>query len=1103
MRISFLLAGLVFLVGCELDQRKQDALFEEMPSEHTHITFQNEIHYDKNFNIFRYRNFYNGGGVAIGDINNDGLADIFVTSNFDDNKLYLNKGNFEFEDITDKAGIKGKHAWSTGATFADVNGDGLVDIYVCNSGNRTDETTGSKDDRANELYINNGNLTFAEKATEYHLDDRGFGTHAAFFDYDKDGDLDMYLLNNSFIPINSLKDQNLRNQRDALGGHKFFRNDGTTFTDVSEQAGIYGSIIGFGLGITVGDVNNDNWLDIYISNDFYERDYLYINQKNGTFKESIEDQMNHISASSMGADIADMNNDGNLDIFVTDMLPGDDRRLKTTSTFESYEYFQSKIAKDFYYQYMRNMLHLNNGDGTFSEIGCLSGVQATDWSWGALLFDMDNDGNKDIFVANGIVKNLTDQDFVAFLASEETMQQAIQMGGVNYKDLIDKISSNPIPNYAFQNKGNLQFENKAKDWGLGKPSFSNGAAYGDLDNDGDLDLVVNNNNMPLGVYKNKSVELLKTHFLRVKLVGTPKNRVGIGAKVYVYQQGKMQYLQQMPNRGFQSSSDHQMVFGLGNNASIDSVKVVWDDDKMQVLKSVKADQQLVLTHQAATELFKPVLNTVSPVFKDVTTQMTLPYTHHENDFVDYNRDGLLKQKFSTQGPGVAVGDVNGDDLDDMYFGGANGSAKQLFVQQKNGTFKESPQADFGQDVGIEVVAATFFDADKDKDLDLVVVTGSNEFAPEDPALKDLLYLNDGKGNFKKDARFPAIYASGSCVTATDFDQDGDTDLFIGSRLIPSQYGYAPQSYLLVNDGTGGFQNYTKRFMPDVASLGMVTDAVWADVNKDRLEDLVVTQDWGEIVIFKQLPNHTFAKTDIENSSGWWSSLKPADLDADGDIDFIVGNLGTNTRLVASKERPAELYINDFDRNGTLEQIINCYTEDGNAYPMLLKQDLQKQMPSIKSRFVKFADYAGKAINEIFTEAQLQGAVVRKVTNPNSSVLLNDGKGNFTMTALPITAQFSPIYGIETLDYNHDGQLDVLLMGNFYDLLPEFGRYDANFGLLLKGKGKGVFEVLNSRESGLQLRGQIRKALKLKTTNQQEVILLARNNDKAQLIGWKK
>lgn len=1097
---------LALLTGCNLDQRTQNALFEEMPSAQTHITFQNEIRYDKNFNIFRYRNFYNGGGVAIGDINNDGLPDIFVTSNFDDNKLYLNKGNFEFEDITEKAGLKGKHAWSTGVTFADVNGDGLVDIYVCNSGNRADESTGTKDDRANELYLNNGNLTFTEKAAQYGLDDRGFGTHAAFFDYDKDGDLDMYLLNNSFIPINSLRDQNLRNERDVLGGDKFFRNDGQKFTDVSEKAGIYGSLIGFGLGITVGDVNNDNWLDIYISNDFYERDYLYINQQNGTFKESSTEQMGHVSASSMGADIADINNDGNLDIFVTDMLPGDDRRLKTTSTFESYEYFNSKVAKDFYYQYMRNMLHLNNGNNSngetsFSEVGCLSGVQATDWSWGALMFDMDNDGQKDIFVANGIVKNLTDQDFVAFLASEETMQQAIQQGGVNYKELIDKISSDPIPNYAYKNIGNLRFENKAREWGLEGPGFSNGAAYGDLDNDGDLDLVVNNNNAPLSVYKNKSVETLKTHFLRVKLNGTAKNRVGIGAKVLVYQQGKTQLLQQMPNRGFQSSSDHVMVFGLGDNSKIDSVAIVWDDNKTQTLYKPKADQQIVFDHKNAVKTLTfpknpPNLKTPFQNF-DV-----LNYTHEENDFVDYNRDGLLKQKYSTQGPAVAVGDVNADGLDDVFFGGANGKPKQLMVQQKSGIFKESTQAVFAQDLNTEAVAATFFDADQDKDLDLIVVTGSNEFMPDEPALKDILYLNDGKGNFTKDTRFPNLYDSGSCVAASDFDKDGDVDLFIGNRLIPSQFGYAPKSYLLVNDGTGGFQNYTKRFMPQSTELGMVTDAVWADVNKDSYPDLMVSQDWGELVVFTQSPNHTFTKTVVANSAGWWNTLKPADVDGDGDIDFIAGNLGLNTRMIASEKQPAELYINDFDRNGSVEQIINCYTEDGNAYPMMLKQDLQKQIPSIKTRFVKFADYANKRINEIFSEEQLKNARVLRVTNPYTSLLINDGKGNFTIQALPIEAQYSPIFGIETLDYNHDGKLDILLAGNFFDLLPEMGRYDASYGLVLKGNGKGQFVDVKSSESGVYVKGQVRKVVKLKTT-QQELIILAKNNDKAQVIGWKK
>jgi len=1084
--------------------KTEDTLFESLPSSVTGIDFVNRSLERKDFNIFNYRNFYNGGGVAIGDINNDGLSDIFVTSNFEDNKLYLNKGKMTFEDITVKAGIVGKKFWSTGVTFADVNGDGLMDIYVCNSG--------SRDQRGNQLYINqgikNGIPSYKEQAKEAGLEDGGFSTHAAFFDYDRDGDLDMYLLNNSFTPIDKLGYMNLRNERDKLGGDKLFRNDSPTstsikFTDVSAEAGIFGSLIGFGLGITIGDVNNDNWPDIYISNDFYERDYLYINQKNGTFKEDLENQMPHTSLSSMGADIADINNDENLDIFVTDMLPGDDRRLKTTSIFEGYNLVDLKLKQGFWHQYMRNNLQLNNGDGTFSEVGQLAGVYATDWSWGALIFDMDNDGLKDIFVANGIAKDLTDQDFVEFLGDRNTMQQMLSGKKFDAKEFIDKISSVPIPNYAFKNTGDLKFDNQTKSWGLEGPGFSNGSAYGDLDNDGDLDLVVNNINAPLSVFKNKTNEKTKNHFLTVKLKGTAKNLNGIGAKITVHQQGTSKLLQQMPNRGFQSSCDHQMVFGLGEKANIDSLKIVWPDDKMQVLKNLKADQMLTLDYKNAKQLFKEIIQVKTPIFSDISANV-LAYTHIESNFQDYDRDVLLKQKYSTQGPAMAVGDVNGDGLDDLYLGGSAGQVKKLFIQQKNGKFAESNQIDFGMDVTTENTDALFFDADKDNDLDLFIVTGSNEFEENAPELHDLLYLNDGKGNFKRDVRFPSIFENGSCVTAADFDKDGDHDLFVGSRMISGKYGMNPSSNFYINDGTGEFKNQSKRFMAEITDLGMVTDAEWSDIDKDGYMDLIVTQDWGQIVIFKNERGRKMTlASKIKDSEGLWNCIKPADIDGDGDTDFIVGNIGDNTKLKVSPENPAFIHVKDFDNNGTVEQIISCLTEDGKTYPMVLKGELQRALPMIKRKYVKYTDYANQRITDMFTPEQMKDCVEKKITTTKTVFLINDGKGNFEMKALPIEAQYSRIAAIETGDFDKDGILDILLAGNFYDVLPEWGRFDANYGLFLKGKGKGSFEVKKSSETGFKTIGQVRKMYKLRGSANQEVVVLAKNNDKAQVFSFKK
>ncbi|QHT68902.1 VCBS repeat-containing protein [Rhodocytophaga rosea] len=1097
---------LLILGSCKPEEQKKETLFTSLDSAYTNINFINKVENTQEMNIFNYRNFYNGGGVAIGDVNNDGLPDVYLTSNMSENQLYLNKGNFTFEDITNKAGVAGKQAWSTGVTMADVNGDGFLDIYVCNAG----DVNG--DSRKNELFIHNGLSkdgypVFTEKAAEYGLDDEGFSTHAAFFDYDRDGDLDVYLLNNSSYPVSRLQYANLRNQRDELGGDKLLRNDNNTFTDVSEQAGMYGSLIGFGLGITIGDVNNDNWLDIYISNDFYERDYLYINNKNGTFTEESKEWMQHESLSSMGADIADINNDNNLDIFVTDMLPGDNYRLKTTSQFENYNLEQLKLARDFHYQYMQNMLHLNNGDGTFSEIARLANVHATDWSWGALIFDMDNDGLKDIFVANGIYKDLTDQDFVNFLDEEETVREAFERGGYKFnQELMNKMSSTPIPNYAFKNAGNFQFKNKAQDWGLGDPGFSNGAAYGDLDNDGDLDLIINNVNSPVSVYKNGSSEKLKTHYARVKLKGSGKNLHAIGAKVYLYQSGKSQFLQQMPNRGFESSIDLTLIFGLGNQPAIDSITVIWPDDKMQTLTNVKADQDIILEHANAGQTYVPKQQADQKIFTDVTNQVKLDYQHEENRFVDFDRDVLLKQMYSTQGPALATGDVNGDGLDDLFFGGARNKKSVLYTQKLDGSFQPLPSFVIAADSLSEDIDAVFFDADDDKDLDLYVVTGGNEFTVGDEQLLDHLYLNDGRGNFTKSAGLPAIAESGSCVAAADFDKDGDIDLFVGSRLIPGQYGYDPLHYLYVNDGTGTFKNMSKRYMPQIRELGMITAAAWADIDKDTYPDLIVAGDWAPVSIFKNVKGNRLDKMNspaLANSEGWWNTIHPADIDEDGDIDFILGNLGLNSRITASKEKPAALYVNDYDQNGSVEQIISCYTENGKTYPMVLKAELQKRLPLVKKKFVKFSEYADKGVADIFSPEQMKTVVEKKVYNPASSFLINEGNGKFTLEALPVEAQFSPIYGIETLDYDQDGKQDILLTGNFFDVLPEIGRYDANYGLILKSSGKGKFSVVFPRESGFFVKGQVRHARKIKGASNQEFIVLAKNNDKTQIFSYKK
>lgn len=1134
MKKLALIAALVWTLGA--CGGKNETLFEDLPASQTGVDFVNRSLDRKDFNIFRYRNFYNGGGVAIGDVNNDGFPDLFLTSNFEENKLYLNKGNMDesslqFVDITKQAGIAGKKFWSTGVTFADVNGDGWLDIYVCNSG--------SRDARGNQLYINQGVTAggpkngqdktpamprFVEKSAEYGLTDGGFSTHAAFFDYDRDGDLDMYLLNNSFTPMDRLGFANTRDTRDRLGGHKLFRNEGNDpdgkpkpFVDVSEQAGIYGSLIGFGLGITIGDVNNDNWPDIYISNDFYERDYLYINQQNGKFKEDIKNQMGHISLASMGADIADLNNDGNLDIFVTDMLPDDDYRLKTTTSFDSYELNQLKESRDFHHQDSRNMLHLNNGNGTFSEIGRMSGVSATDWSWGALLFDMDMDGFKDVFVANGILKDLTDQDYIAFLADNPDLQSMVEgTKTFDYKDYVDKMGSSPLANYAFRNNGNgMQYENKAADWGLAQPGFSNGSAYGDLDNDGDLDLVVNNNNAPVSIYKNRSVELNKRNFLRVRLNGYGMNRNAIGTKVYVHQAGIAQYLQQMPNRGFQSSVDLTMVFGLGDNPAIDSLTVIWPDNKKQVLRQPKANTTQTLAYTNANQLavFPAALPTqplpaVGQWFSDVTGSSKLDFEHRENDFVDYNRDGLLKQMLSREGPALAVGDVNGDNLEDVFLGGAANMPRSLYLQLPDGkgfTAKKQPfllDANYTEDV-----AATFFDADGDRDLDLYVATGGNEF--DDPTyLQDRLFRNDGTGNFTWDKTVPRSSHNNSCVVAADFDRDGDQDLFVGSRMISGRYGQNPDHLLLVNEG-GKFRKATNELIPFASQIGMVKDAVWADIDNDTYPDLVLAGDWMPITIlknkagkgFERLANETLAK-----SGGWWNTIRAADLDKDGDLDFVVGNEGLNSRMVASANEPARLYGNDFDRNGSYEQVVTCYRKglDGQSRPCLMMQkpDLQKRVPSIKNRYIKHTDYAKASFEEVFTAQQREGTTVQTAHTAETSILINNGQGQFTLKPLPVQAQTSPIHAILTDDYNGDGKTDLLLAGNFFDVLTELGRYDANYGLLLLGDGKLNFKATRPEQTGFFVRGQVRRMQAVRGANSKSYLVLAKNNDRAQVFSLK-
>jgi hypothetical protein len=1092
---TFIIALIACIIWTCKEEKKDKGklpLFTNMSSDSTNVAFENRLSFNETFNIYTYRNFYNGGGVALGDVNNDGLLDIYFSSNQQENKLYLNRGNFKFEDVTEKAGVGGTRAWSTGVSMADVNADGWIDIYVCNSG----DVRG--DNKLNELFINNQDGTFTDKAKEYNVADPGYTTHAAFFDYDRDGDLDLYILNNSYQAIGSFNlKKNERPKRDQLGGDKLMRNDNNHFVDVSEQAGIYGSVIGFGLGVTVGDINKDGWQDIYVSNDFFERDYLYINNKNGTFNEVLTEQMHSISGASMGADLADINNDALADIFVTEMLPQDNKRLKTVTTYEDWNRYQYNLQNGYYHQFTRNMLQINQGNGRFDEIGRLAGVAATDWSWGALLFDMDNDGRKDIFVANGIYQDLTNQDFLQFASSEEFVKSVVVNQKVDYKKLVDVIPSNPISNYAFSNSGNFNFTNKAAEWGLAQPGFSNGSAYGDLDNDGDLDLVVNNVNMESFVYRNETDKLLpENHYLKFELIGEGKNTQALGTKITLCVGDEKLYLEQMPMRGFESTVDARPNFGLGKRAIVDKAIIEWPDGRITVLDSVKSNQTIRLKQSDSKQLISQNEEHSVALFELMDRKLGINFRHTENEFVDFDRDRLIYQMLSVEGSKMAVGDVNKDGLDDIYFGGAKDQVGELYVQTISGTFSKLNQPSFEVDRVSEDMGSVFFDADGDGDLDLYVCSGGNEFSPSSSALLDRLYFNDGKGHFVKSSQVlpSSTFVSTSTVQATDYDNDGDQDLFVGVRLIPFSYGMPSDSYLLQNDGKGNFKNVTSSNASGLLKVGMVTDACWADIDGDKDNDLLVVGEWMPIKIFINENGKLNDSTDkwvMQASSGWWNAIKPADIDNDGDMDFVVGNHGLNSRFKATSEKPVSMMVNDFDRNGSVEQIICVYFGD-TSYPMVLRHDLLSQIPSLKKKYLKYENYSDQRFEDIFTEEQRKGVLKLEAKTLASSVLINQG-GRFELNELPVEAQFSPIYAIFIEDIDLDTKKDLIIGGNLYKVKPEAGRYDASEGLFLKGNGDATFNAIPNRYSGIDIDGQVRDLHMIRNANGR-FLIVNRNDD---------
>lgn len=1077
--------GIFSLIVCSCSSDKK-TMFVELDPEKTGVQFFNRLVETDERNILTYIYFHNGGGVAAGDLNNDGLTDLVFTGNENGDRIYLNRGDFVFEDITAGSGIEDHGGWSTGVLLVDINSDGWNDIYICRSANPV------RAKRKNLLYINNKNGTFTEQAAAWGLDDSGYSTHAAFFDYDKDGDLDMFLLNHSLQNFAMGKELAVLKRRLSIDfGSKLYQNNNNVFTDVSEKAGIVSNVISFGLGVAIGDVNDDGWPDIYVSNDFKEQDYLYINNGDGTFSDETEKRLDHLSMFSMGSDMEDINNDGLIDLLTTDMLPPDNFRLKTTAGAENFDKYNLFHEAGFYWQYMRNMLHINNGDGTFSEVGTLAGISSTDWSWAPLFADFDNDGNKDLFVTNGSGRDYTNMDYMKFMVDYQTELYATGKE-IPLLELLDRMPLVEINNYIFRNNGDLTFTSKVAEWGMEKTGISSGAAYADLDNDGDLDLIVNNVNDFATIYRNDSRSADGNNYLRIRLQGPPGNTGAFGTRVKMYAGDLQNYREHYTSRGYASSVEEYVHFGLGRRSEVDSVVVVWPDGARQVVRQPAVNSVLSLSRSDVPWVMqvagpKEKVSGMQTLYSPVADAIS--FVHEENHFNDFKVQSLLPHFLSRPGPGLAKGDIDGDGLEDLYVGGAKGFAGKLFRQIRPGEFSVLPAPSIESDAGSEDVNAVFFDADSDGDLDLYVVSGGYEFAHDEKALEDRLYLNDGKGGFTKSEGLPAIPVSTACVRPLDIDGDGDLDLFVGGRLVPGRYPEAPGSFLLENDGKGNFVDASERFA-DGNSLGMVTDAVVADLNGDNWPDLIVVGEWSPIRVLINDAGSLKDRTETyitQPSQGWWNTIHAADFDNDGDLDFVVGNLGLNSHVRADPAKPASIYYSDIDANGSVDPILTYYIGD-TSYPAYYLDDLISQVPSLRKKIFYYKDYGKTTIEDILPGNTVDGVPVLTANKFESVVLRNDA-GVLTLIDLPVEAQFAPVFSVLTTDVNDDGFEDIVLTGNLTQSRVLFGRYDANHGMLFLGDGKCGFTYVPQHRSGFKLRGDVRSSVAI-----DELLIFGVNSD---------